>query len=210
MSVFRKLFGLSENNTPDGDWRVAIGKSNTISKNITLTNFYALLMGKLGFLKVTNNLSDLANPATARTNLGVYSKTEVDNKVGTGAVLLETGTGAVLGINNLIDPAIPSNLKNAPATQGYAEKKGFVLAGVYNIGDAQGDDTEYTISLGATLPNNNYIVFVQAESTSSSYWDDKCVIVVTAKTTTSFKVSVGEFYSGKYGNKQLAWAVHTL
>lgn len=65
MSVFRKLFGLSENNTPDGDWEFAIGKSNTISKNITLTNFYALLMGKLGFLKVTNNLSDLANPVTA-------------------------------------------------------------------------------------------------------------------------------------------------
>lgn len=32
------------------------------------------------YLRISNNLSDLSNSVTARTNLSVYSKTEVDNK----------------------------------------------------------------------------------------------------------------------------------
>lgn len=73
-----KLFEQTENTNPALTMRVAFGKVATTTENMTLQNFVTWLLGKLAFLKVASNLSDLANPATARTNLSVYSKAEVD------------------------------------------------------------------------------------------------------------------------------------
>ena len=73
-----KLFEQTENTNPTLTMRLAFGKVATSTENMTLQNFVTWLLGKLAFLKVGNNLSDLADAAAARTNLAVYSKTEVD------------------------------------------------------------------------------------------------------------------------------------
>lgn len=73
-----KLFEQIEDNNPTLSMRLAFGKVATPTGNITLQNFVTWLLGKLAFLKVSNNLSDLDNAGTARTNLAVYSKTETD------------------------------------------------------------------------------------------------------------------------------------
>lgn len=210
MADTRELFTLPENATPSNDWRIAIGKGLTAARNMTLTAFYALLESKLNFLKKSSNLSDVANSATARTNLGVYSKAEVDAKVGSGAELLQPGSGKVLGLANAFDPSINPALPHAPATQGYAISKGFILKGKIDLGDTQGNATDHVVALGTTLPNANYLVFLQAESSHTSYWDDVCMLLVLAKTTTSFSFRVQEYYNDKYGNKQVAWAITML
>lgn len=43
-------------------------------------DFYTKTAADAAFLGAADNLADLSNTATARTNLSVYSKTEVDNK----------------------------------------------------------------------------------------------------------------------------------
>lgn len=73
-----KLFEQTEDTNPTLSMRLAFGKVATPTGNITLQNFVSWLLGKLAFLKVANNLSDLDNAATARSNLAVYSKTETD------------------------------------------------------------------------------------------------------------------------------------
>ena len=73
-----RLFEQTEDNDPALSMRLAFGKVATPTANITMQNFVTWLLGKLAFLKVANNLSDLANASTARTNLAVYSKTETD------------------------------------------------------------------------------------------------------------------------------------
>jgi hypothetical protein len=100
--------------------RIALGKSATPASNITLTAFLAWLMTKLGFLKITNNLSDVNNKVTARANLGVYSTSQVDTELAKKAALYQAGTGAVLGVANTsifnptsnYHPATLRNVKN--------------------------------------------------------------------------------------------------
>lgn len=76
----RELFARTINNDPDVSKKIAFGKSGAITENMTLTNFIAWIITQITstFLKASNNLSDVT-ASTARTNLGVYSKTEVDN-----------------------------------------------------------------------------------------------------------------------------------
>ena len=74
-----RLFEQTEDTNPALSMRLAFGKVATPTGNITLQNFVNWLLGKLAFLKTASNLSDLDDPADARTNLSVYSKTETDN-----------------------------------------------------------------------------------------------------------------------------------
>lgn len=69
------------NDTPTGadlNDRLAFGATGKTIKNMTISKFYTLLNNVLGFLKPSNNLSDVSSPTTARTNLSVYSKAESD------------------------------------------------------------------------------------------------------------------------------------
>ena len=73
-----RLFERTINNDPSTSKRIAFGAAGVVTETMTLASFLNWLLTNLGFLKITSNLSDLNNVATARTNLGVYSKGETD------------------------------------------------------------------------------------------------------------------------------------
>lgn len=116
----RRLFEQTENANPALTKRLAFGKASEVTENITLTDFIAWLMTKLGFLKTANNLSDLANASTARDNLGVYSETEVDSLLSTKAELYPEAGGALGSTNTTVfNPAANYH----PATKKYVDDK---------------------------------------------------------------------------------------
>lgn len=83
----RRLFGLPLINTLDSDHRIPVGKNNSdLANNISYNTLTNLLITEVTdnvsqyVLIRTQNLNDLPNKTTARTNLGVYGKTESYNK----------------------------------------------------------------------------------------------------------------------------------
>lgn len=70
-----------DNNPSDMNLRFAFGRAGVATKNMTFTGFINWITAKLTptFLKSANNLSDVANPATALQNLGGASVTAVNN-----------------------------------------------------------------------------------------------------------------------------------
>lgn len=76
-----RLFEKNLNENPSGQGlsnRIAFGKAGSVTLNMTLNGLITWLGNSLtGFLKKTENLNDLANKSTARTNLDVYAKSEV-------------------------------------------------------------------------------------------------------------------------------------
>ena len=74
-----RLFEQPPVTTPDVTERLATGKAATPTSNITIANFVTWLQDvALSFLKPASNLSDLPNKETARINLGVYSRSQLD------------------------------------------------------------------------------------------------------------------------------------
>lgn len=73
-----------DNNPSDLNLRFAFGRAGVAAKNMTFTGFINWITAKLTptFLKSVNNLSDVANPATALHNLGGASVTAVNNALG--------------------------------------------------------------------------------------------------------------------------------
>jgi hypothetical protein len=81
----RKLHDLTLDASPTNDFRIAIGKSGTASKNIVLSAFYTLLDSVLNFCK--RDGSNITAPADWRTDLDVYSTTEVDSAIEDNALV---------------------------------------------------------------------------------------------------------------------------
>lgn len=84
----KRLF--EQNLIPAGDlgdylsYRIAIGRPNTPTSNITLSDLKSFCQASLDsslYLLKGNNLSDLNNVAAARQNLNVYDKNYIDNYV---------------------------------------------------------------------------------------------------------------------------------
>ncbi len=92
-----RLFEQPTVTTPDTTERVASGKTGTPTSNITWANFVTWLQDTaLAFLRPSNNLSDLDNVVTARTNLEVKSEADTDSALALKAdeadVLTKTNT----------------------------------------------------------------------------------------------------------------------
>lgn len=125
----RKLFELAAMSSPfDLSYRIALGKPNTPSVNVALSNFLTWLTGILPFMKGENGLSDIPTNkiSTARSNLNVYSKTEVDAKVLTKLDAYAIGMGGGLGHLNT-SVYTPTTSYN-PATKKYVDDNVNVMA----------------------------------------------------------------------------------
>ena len=118
----KRLFEQGGDVTPSLDMRVASGKAGTATENSTWQTIITWLESVLGFLKISNNLSDLTDDATARTNLDVYSTGEVDTALGNKA-----DTSNVLTLDNTT-PFTP-NSDYEPATNKQINAMGFVCLG---------------------------------------------------------------------------------
>jgi hypothetical protein len=182
----RRAFELDPETDPSTDMRLIIGKADTPSKNLPLSNFITWLQGKLDFLKTASNLNDVQDKATSRNNLGVYSKTEIDSALSNVPVLYQTSSGAVLGVSNtaVYDPTANYH----PATKKYADENGGgrIISGVEHLGDWSGLGATKTVTIGATLANNSYKVFGELfEATGKLGF-----YVVKSKGTTSFDISI--------------------
>ena len=98
------------------------------------------------YLRKDQNLADLPNKATSRTNLDVYSKTEVDNKTITaGTGLIDGGT---IGSNPTINMGTPSTVGNGSTNSTAADTHNHALTlTTSNISILTG-----TVTNGQTIP----------------------------------------------------------
>jgi len=171
----RRAFEMAENNSPDDSMRLIGGKADTPSFNITFANLYVWLLGKLGFLKISENLNDLANKATARGNLGVYSSTEVNNALSGKASLYQTLSGAVLGVANtaVYTPTAqyhPAVLKTVTDAIQYSTVGGTFRSVTVNQTLTTGDKvitahtgSPITITLSNSVPTGHIIVIKRGD-----------------------------------------------
>ena len=126
----RKLFGLANLPSPyDQTYRLALGKENAPAVNVSLQNFLTWLTSILPFMKGENGLSDIPEnkKGAARSNLSVYSKTEVDARVKPKLDAYSSGMGGGLGHLNST-PYTPASDYN-PATKKYVDDKFLGSAG---------------------------------------------------------------------------------
>ena len=75
------LFEMGADVTPIESYRVASGKVDTPTVNHTWGTVKTWLTGVLSFMKGDNNLSEITDPAEARSNLDVFSKGETSTQI---------------------------------------------------------------------------------------------------------------------------------
>lgn len=197
---------------PTDDDRLIFAKPATPIRSQTFTGMVAYFFGKLAFAKRANNLSDLQDMATARSNLGVYSTVAVDTAVNAKASLYQAASGAALGINNsaVFNPTSDYN----PATKKYADENGggVILKGITNTFDVGDGNIIYRITLPATLTNNNYVPVVHPIGyKASNKWEDNsvCTPIMTSLTTTYFDVIVYAIQNSATQNIALYFEIKT-
>ena len=103
----KKLFHLPLITILDSDHRLPVGKNDSVlASNITYGNLISTITNSIGnnVLLKSNNLSDLSNLSTARTNLSVYSKAQVDSFIQALINPVSFGFIAAPGQANTIQP----------------------------------------------------------------------------------------------------------
>lgn len=166
--------------TPTDNDFVAFGTPATPSGQIKMSNFYTLLMDKLGFFKVSNLFSEIfGNPtamASARANLGVSSTAE-----NTTALNLKADKTNVIEKDSTVSyvPSLPYHPVNVKFLTDRKASGSFVMTTPWTT-------SEYTINIGKTMSSANYqvdLMCLDALGMKGQYPPS-----ITDRTTTSFKV----------------------
>jgi hypothetical protein len=106
---------------PQDDSVFAHGGDGVPTYNIKWSVIKSLLYSALNFLKKENNLSDILDATAARSNLGVYSASQVNTLLAPKAELYQASSGAVLGVANTKPYTATGNYY--PATQKFVADK---------------------------------------------------------------------------------------
>ncbi len=199
------LFGAPENNNPSDSEKIAGGTGASLAWTITLANFYSLLMNKLAFLKTANRLSEYNGNSTAQsdvhTNLNLKSKTDTDT-----ADNLRSLKSNVIEKDSTVQytPILPTH----PTPKGYVDYR-IPKSGIYVwAGGGMGDvATSQTVTIGLTLPNNNYVVMITiGDGTNSNI---SFGVPITSKSVTSFDIQA-YCSGGNGGNPTFQWTIIML
>ncbi len=188
--------------TPSDNELIAYGTPTTPVGNIKLSNFYNLLMGKLGFFKVSNLFSEIfGNPtamASARANLSVPSVSEMNN-----ADYLKANKSNVIEKDSTV--AFTPTIGTHPVNKAYIDNN--KASGTFYMGTPW-VISEYTINIGKTMSSNNYVVTLM--STTSDGFRGQYPPSITDRTTTSFKVRVSVENDGILLEPTVLWSLNML
>lgn len=169
--------------TPSDNELIAYGTPTTPAGNIKLSNFYNLLMSKLGFFKVSNLFSEIfGNPtsmASARANLSVPSVSDMQT-----ADNLKANKSNVIEKDSTVDytPTIGTH----PVPYKIILNKFYSDGQVFNFGDISVVKT-MTVPIGKTMIGTNYVVFLEFQQI-----DTILPYAISNKTVNSFDVSMAE------------------
>lgn len=122
------------------DFKLAMGGPGMATYNVSLAQFKTFCQATLNtslYLLKSNNLSDVSNVATARQNLDVYSKADVDSMFAAGI----PAAGYVNAIGPVVEPS-PSVVSN--------------LA-VISSKDSRGINLDISFNMSATTLTEQYI-----------------------------------------------------
>ena len=131
------------------------------------------------FLKKSENLNDLANKATARTNLDVFSKSEVNNKN------ILSGAGLTGGGDLSIDRTISMS---APSTVG-AGSSNSTVSGASSTHSHALDVTGNVSILTGTIAHGGTIPLPSGYTEAQCKWSVSTNSQVTALSTDGFCIS---------------------
>lgn len=132
--AFKRLFEqpLKSNLSEVLNYKFAFADSNGVIKNITVADLKTMIQGDLSsatYCLRSNNLSDLSSTSSARTNLDVYSKDEINTILGN----MYPVTGYIANIGSF-QPA--SGLTAIPTVDIYVDFSGFSVNLVWNVPDS--------------------------------------------------------------------------
>lgn len=139
--------------TPSDNEFVAYGTPTTPSGQIKMSNFYTLLMSKLGFFKVSNLFSEIfgnvTSMASARANLSVPSVDEMQ-----AADNLKANKSNVIEKDSTV--AFTPTIGTHPVNKKYVDNK--IQAGKKEVIGIQAGTHTHRVTLPVAMADINYVV----------------------------------------------------